>query len=68
MVMLPLRGVGATLAATVNATDPLPLPLAGGVIVIHGAWLVAVHAQPAFVVTACCWTAGGRHRHGRRLK
>ena len=50
--MLLLRPVGATLAATVNATDPLPLPLAGDVIVIHGAWLVAVHAQPAFVVTA----------------
>jgi hypothetical protein len=50
--MLLLREVVATLAATVNATDPLPLPLGGDVIVIHGAWLVAVHAQPAFVVTA----------------
>jgi len=52
MVIVPLRGVADAFSATVNAFDPLPLPLAGGVIVIHGAWLVAVHAQPAFVVTA----------------
>ena len=52
MVIVPLRGVADVFAATVNAFDPLPLPLAGGVIVIHGAWLAAVHAQPAFVVTA----------------
>jgi hypothetical protein len=52
MVRLPLRAVVNVFAATVNAFDPLPLPLAGGVIVIHGAWLTAVHVQPVFAVTA----------------
>ena len=40
------------LAAAVNDTDPLPVPVAPAVIVSHGALLVAVHAQPAVVVTA----------------
>jgi hypothetical protein len=35
-----------------NATDPFPVPLAPDVIVSHAALLVAVHAQPAVVVTA----------------
>ena len=52
MVIVPLRAIDDEFAATVNAFDWLPLPLAGGVIVIHGAWLAAVHAQPAFAVTA----------------
>jgi hypothetical protein len=43
--------MATVLTATVNAFAPLPLPLAGSVIVIHGTWLTAVHAQPAFVVT-----------------
>jgi hypothetical protein len=50
--MLPIRPVVAALAATVNEMDPLLLPLGGDVIVIHGTWLVAVHAQPALVVIA----------------
>ena len=52
MVILPERAVCAVLAATVKAFDPLPLPLAGGVTVIHGTPLVAVQVQPAFVVIA----------------
>ena len=52
MVILPLRAVVDVFAATVKAFDPVPLPPAGGVIVIHGAWLTAVHSQPAFAVTA----------------
>ena len=39
------------MAETVNATVPLPVPLAPLVIVIHGVVVVAVHAQPAAVVT-----------------
>ena len=52
MVIVALRAIDDVFAATANAFDPLPLPLAGGVIVIQGAWLAAVHAQPSFVVTA----------------
>ena len=52
MVIVPLRAIDDAFAATVNGFDPLPLPLAGGVIVIQDAWLAAVHAQPSFVVTA----------------
>jgi hypothetical protein len=40
------------LAATLNATDPLPLPDAPLVIEIHAAFDAAVHAQPLVVVTA----------------
>jgi hypothetical protein len=39
------------LAATVNGRLR-PAPLVGDVNVIHGAWLVAVHVQPAVVVSA----------------
>src|SRR5204863_14737 len=42
---------GPLLAATVNATVPLPVPLAPLVIVIHGVKVVAVQAQPAAVVS-----------------
>jgi hypothetical protein len=52
MVMLPVRAVCAVFAATVKAFDPLPLPLTGGVTVIHGTPLVAVQVQPPFVVIA----------------
>jgi hypothetical protein len=38
--------------AMLNATDPLPLPEAPLVIVIHDAFDVALHAQPDAVVTA----------------
>jgi hypothetical protein len=40
------------LAATLKPTDPLPVPLAPAVIVIHGVVVVAVQAQLAGVVTA----------------
>ena len=40
------------LAAMRNATDPLPLPCAPDVMVIHGALLFAVHVQPFNVDTA----------------
>jgi hypothetical protein len=46
----PVR-VGPSVAATSNATAPLPLLLAPDVIVIHPAWLVAVHGQPSPVET-----------------
>ena len=42
---------GPVFAATVNATDPLPLPLAPLVIVIQGVAVVAVHAHPVALVT-----------------
>jgi hypothetical protein len=50
IVSVPVRAVPA-LAATVNVIDPLPLPLALEVTVIHGTLLTAVHAHPAAVVT-----------------
>ena len=42
MVSVPVRGA-ALFAAALNATVPLPVPLAPAVIVIHDALLVAVH-------------------------
>ena len=42
--MVPVRGP-PVFAATVNATDPLPLPLAPDVTVIQPALLLAVQAQ-----------------------
>src|SRR5574341_283269 len=50
MVIVSIR-CGPVLAATVNCTVPLPLPLAPLEIVIHAALLIAVHAQPDTVVT-----------------
>jgi len=50
IVSAPVRAAPA-FAAAVNATVPLPLPVAPDVIVIHGALLLAVHRQPAVVVT-----------------
>ncbi len=52
MVAVPVRALVAVLAATASATVPLPLPLAPLVTVIHDAVLVAVHAQPVWLVTA----------------
>ena len=39
------------LAAALNATGPVPLPLAPDVTVSHAALLLAVHAQPLGAVT-----------------
>jgi hypothetical protein len=49
--IVPVRRVSATLRATVNRTSLGPAPEAPLVIVIHDAWLCAVHAQPAAVST-----------------
>lgn len=46
----PVRA-GPDVAATAKVTVPEPFPLAPPVIVIHGALLVAVHAQPLAVFT-----------------
>ena len=50
IAMVPLRA-GPVLAATENATVPLPVPLAPLVIEIHDVVDVAVHAHPAALVT-----------------
>jgi hypothetical protein len=50
MVSVPLRAA-PVLAATLNPTEPLPVPLAPDVTVIHATVLVAVHAQVAPLVT-----------------
>jgi hypothetical protein len=50
-VSVPLRAL-PVLAATLNATEPLPVPLAPEVIVSQLALLDAVHAHPLVVVTA----------------
>jgi hypothetical protein len=46
-----VRSALVLFAATLKNTDPLPVPLAPDVIVIHDAVLVVVHAQPAPAVT-----------------
>src|SRR6187551_1998962 len=52
MVMVPVRA-GPVFAATVKLTDPVPVPAAPAVIVIHdGALLTAVHAHVPPAVTA----------------
>ena len=45
------RAVVPVFAATLNATEPLPVPLAPLVIVTHVTGLVAVQAQPVAAVT-----------------
>lgn len=45
------RGPPPILAWTVNRTVPFPLPDAPEVTTIHGAWLTAVHVQPAPAMT-----------------
>ena len=50
-VIVPVRGVWAELAATVNAMVPLPEPLAVPLMVIQGSLLVAVQAHPPDVAT-----------------
>jgi hypothetical protein len=51
-VSVPVRGAVAVLAATAYVTEPLPLPAAPALMVIHASLLVAVHAQPVDAVTA----------------
>ena len=50
MLSVPLRAA-PEFAATVNATVPLPLPVAPDEIVMNVALLVAVHAHPVAAVT-----------------
>jgi hypothetical protein len=50
IVTLPLRKT-PPFEATLNLTEPLPLPVAADVIVIHGTSLAAFHAHPAIVET-----------------
>ncbi len=50
IVNVPVRALPLC-EATVNPTDPLPVPVAPDVTVIHDAALVAVHVQPAAVET-----------------
>jgi hypothetical protein len=49
--MDPARLTVVGFAAIVNVTDPLPVPLAPPVIVIHGTLLTAVHGHAGPVVT-----------------
>ena len=51
MLMVPVRAAPG-LAATLNATGPLPMPLAPEVTVIHAVLLLAVQSQPVPAVTA----------------
>jgi len=51
IVKVPLRAP-AMLTATLNPTDPFPVPVAPDVIVNHVALLLAVHAHALVVVTA----------------
>jgi hypothetical protein len=50
MVSVPVRAA-PVFAVMLNPTDPLPLPLAPDVMLIHEALLVAVHVQPLVVET-----------------
>ena len=52
MFNVPDRAVVVVFAATVNPTEPLPVPLGGVVRVIHEASALAVHVHPAAAVTA----------------
>jgi hypothetical protein len=52
IVSVPVRGLGVALAAALNATGPVPLPVAPLVTVSHDvSLLTAVQAQLAAVVT-----------------
>jgi hypothetical protein len=50
-VTLPLRASPPLLAATLNATEPLPLPPVPDVIAIQGALAEDVHEQSLSVAT-----------------
>ena len=53
IVSVPVRGVPLGFAVALNATVPLPVPLAPLVTVSQGVLLLTpVHAHPASVVTA----------------
>ena len=53
IVTVPVRSLSLSVfVATLNATEPLPLPLAPDVTVIQFALLLAVHAQPVPADTA----------------
>ena len=51
IVSVPLRAA-PVLAVTLNSTDPLPLPIAPDVRLIHDALVAAVHPHPLLVDTA----------------
>src|SRR5215831_257769 len=53
MEIVPLRALLLLVAAAMNATEPLPVPLVPAVTVSHVALLTAVHAHepPAVTVT-----------------
>jgi hypothetical protein len=51
MVRIAVRSAFVLFAATLKKTDPLPVPLAPDVIVIHVTGLVVVHWQVLPVVT-----------------
>jgi hypothetical protein len=51
IVSVAVRSAFVLFAATLKKTDPLPVPLAPEVIVIHDAVFVVVHWQPAPAVT-----------------
>ena len=51
IVIVPFRA-GPVVAAAVNCTSPVPLPVAPAVIVSHGTWLAAVQLHPGPAVTA----------------
>ena len=50
IVSVPVR-LAAVFAATLNDTDPLPVPVAPLVTVIHALLLTAVHGQPDVALT-----------------
>ena len=52
IVSVPTRFVVPEYACTLEVTLPGPVPAAPAVIAIQGALLMAVHAQPAAIVTA----------------
>jgi hypothetical protein len=52
IVSVPVRSVVPEYEATVNTADPLPVPLAPDVTVIHATLLAAVHEQPEAAVIA----------------
>jgi len=69
IVTVPLRAA-PLLAAALTVTLPLPVPLAADVIVIHGAFDVAVHAHDALVavnVVVVVAPSGGTVAFGKEL-
>jgi hypothetical protein len=54
MSAVPVRGAPG-FAAMLSVTGPVPDPVAPEATVIHTAWEIAVHAQPAGAVTVTVW-------------